>query len=95
MSAASRTSNSLTEKISIKKGQSGSIEIKAVNGSWRLVDPGEPWIQITPEKGEATGAQAASITVKVSAEATAGSTTNIGFLIEGETTPRYCTVTVN
>ena len=90
-----QTSNSLTEKISIKKGQSGSIEIKAVNGSWRLVDPGAPWIQITPEKGDATGAQEASITVKVSADVNAGSTTNIGFLIEGETTPRYCTVTVN
>lgn len=89
-----QTSNSLTKEISIKKGGSGTISIKAVNGSWRLVDPGAPWIQITPEKGEATGAQTTSITVKVSADASAGSTTNIGFLIEGETTPRYCTVTV-
>jgi len=89
-----QTSNSLTKEISIKKGGSGTISIKAVNGSWRLVDPGAPWIQITPEKGDATGAQEASITVKVSADVNAGSTTNIGFLIEGETTPRYCTVTV-
>ena len=89
-----QTSNSLTNEVSIKKGGSGSIEIKAVNGSWRLVDPGAPWIQITPEKGEATGAQTTSITVKISADVNAGSTTNIGFLIEGETTPRYCTVTV-
>ena len=89
-----QTSNSLTKKISISKGKSGTIKIKAVNGAWKLVDPGAPWIQITPEKGEATGAQEATITVKVSDKAVVGSTTNIGFKIEGENTLRYCTVTV-
>lgn len=89
-----QTSNSLTKKISISKGKSGTIKIKAVNGAWKLVNPGAPWIQITPEKGEATGAQEATITVKVSDKAVVGSTTNIGFKIEGENTLRYCTVTV-
>lgn len=89
-----QTSNSLTNEVSIKKGGSGTIKIKAVNGAWKLVDPGEPWIQITPEKGEATGAQEATITVKVSDKADVSSSTNIGFKIEGENTLRYCTVTV-
>lgn len=84
--------NSLTSTASVTKGGETTITITSVNGSWKLIDPGKPWLLVTPDKGEADKGRGTTITLKASAEAT-GSTT-IKFQIEGESTPRSCTVTV-
>lgn len=87
--------NSLTSSIMISTGGTAEITLRSVNGSWKLVDPGAPWLLVTPDKGEANGGDAQNnITLKVKAGTAVGSTTTISFQIEGETTVRTCTVTV-
>lgn len=84
--------NSLSSQAPVAKGGTTTITITSVNASWKLIDPGKPWLLVTPDKGEADKGRGTTITLKASAEAT-GSTT-IKFQIEGESTPRSCTVTV-
>lgn len=87
--------NSLTESVKISVGGSTGITLKSVNGSWKLVDPGAPWLLVTPDKGEANGGVANNnITLKVKAGTAVESTTTISFQIEGEATVRKCKVTV-
>lgn len=87
--------NSLTKSAKISVGGSTAITLKSVNGSWKLVDPGAPWLLVTPDKGDANGGVAESnITLKVKAGTAVGSTTTISFQIEGEETVRKCKVTV-
>lgn len=87
--------NSLTKSVKISVGGSTGITLKSVNGSWKLVDPGAPWLLVTPDKGEANGGVANNnITLKVKAGTTVGSKTTISFQIEGEAAVRKCNVTV-
>jgi hypothetical protein len=87
--------NLLTGNISISSGGTAYITLRSVNGSWKLVDPGAPWLIVTPDKGEANGGDASNnITLKVKSGTPINSTTTISFQIEGETSVRTCTVKV-
>mgnify|MGYP003445398195 FL=1 len=87
--------NSLTKSVSISSGGTAEITLRSVNGSWKLVDPGAPWLIVTPDKGEPNRGDANNnVTLKVKSGTAVGKTTNISFLIEGETSFRNCKVTV-
>lgn len=87
--------NFLTSSIEVVSGGTTSITLRSVNGSWKLVDPGAPWLLVTPDKGEQNGGDATNnITLKVKSGTEVGKTTNISFMIEGETSLRTCKVTV-
>lgn len=87
--------NLLTDNITVSSGGSAQITLRSVNGSWKLVDPGAPWLIVTPDKGEANGGDAENnITLKVKSGTPVNSTTTISFQIEGEKTVRTCTVKV-
>lgn len=87
--------NTLTGSAEVSVGGTSEITLKSVNGSWKLIDPGEPWLLVTPDKGEANGGAAENnITLKVKAGTPVGSTTMISFQIEGEVSVRKCKVTV-
>ena len=88
--------NSLTDQIPIssQEGSTTEITIKSVNADWELVDPGAPWLQVTPDKGSADKGQGTTITLKMLTEQPAGTTTTLVFQIANETEPRQCVVTV-
>jgi hypothetical protein len=87
--------NLLTDNITVSSGGSAQITLRSVNSSWKLVDPGAPWLIVTPDKGEANGGDAENnITLKVKSGTPVNSTTTISFQIEGEKTVRTCTVKV-
>ena len=87
--------NSLTKSVSISSGGTAEITLRSVNGSWKLVDPGAPWLIVTPDKGEPNRGDANNnVTLKVKSGTAVGKTTNISFLIEGETSFRNCKVKV-
>ena len=64
-----------------------------------MIDPGAPWLLVTPDKGEAD--KGAGTTIELIAaetfngQSTHGLSTVIKIQIEGEDEPRSCTVTVN
>ena len=87
--------NTLTSRVDVSEGGISEITLKSVNGSWKLIDPGAPWLLVTPDKGEADGGTAENnITLKVKTGTAVGSVTTISFQIEGEVSVRKCIVTV-
>lgn len=91
--------NSLSPNAQVTSGGSTTITVKSVNSSWKLIDPGAPWLLVTPDKGEAD--KGAGTTIELIAaetfngQSTHGLSTVIKIQIEGEDEPRSCTVTVN
>ena len=86
--------NSLTEAIGISYDETKIITIVSVNSDWELIDPGQPWLQVTPDKGTADKGQGTDITLKLLQDVDAGSKTTLVFKIANEMETRSCVVTV-
>ena len=89
--------NSLTPTASISraKGSTTTISIVSVNATWELVNPGAPWLQVTPDSGNADKGRGTTITLKMLKEMPSGTSTTLAFRIANETEDREVTVTVN
>ena len=86
--------NSLDEVQTIKKGEIKTINIVSVNADWELIDPGQPWLLVTPDKGTADKGNGTEITLKLIQDVEVGSQTTLVFKIANETETRSCVVTV-
>ena len=86
--------NYLAPSVSISYGVDMSINIRSVNADWELIDPGQPWLQVTPDKGSATKGQDFPIKLKLLEDVASGSTATLVFKIANETETRSCVVTV-
>ena len=86
--------NYLTPSVSISYGEDISINIRSVNADWELIDPGQPWLQVTPDKGSASKGQNIQINLKLLEDVASGSTATLVFKIANETETRSCVVTV-
>lgn len=89
--------NSLTSSASISstEGSMTTISIVSVNATWELVSPGAPWLQVTPDSGNADKGRGTTITLKMLKNMPSGTTTTLAFRIANETEDREVTVTVN
>lgn len=89
--------NSLTSSASISRtvGSTTTISIVSVNATWELVNPGAPWLQVTPDSGNADKGRGTTITLKMLKEMPSGTSTTLAFRIANETEDREVTVTVN
>ena len=87
--------NYVTPSVSISSGEDCYINIVSVNADWELIDPGEPWLQVTPDMGAATKGQKIQINLKLLDEnVPLGSTSTLVFKIANESEVRKCVVTV-
>lgn len=87
--------NYVTPSVSISSREDVYINIVSVNADWELIDPGEPWLQVTPDKGAATKGQKIQINLKLLDEnVPPGSTSTLVFKIANESEVRKCVVTV-
>ena len=87
--------NYVTPSVSISSREDFYINIVSVNADWELIDPGEPWLQVTPDKGAATKGQKIQINLKLLDENVPhGSTSTLVFKIANESEVRKCVVTV-
>lgn len=88
--------NSLSETATIRNtvGSTTTINIVSVNADWELIDPGKPWLQVTPDKGSADKGQGTRITLKMLEAEHSGETATLVFKIANETETRSCVVTV-
>lgn len=88
--------NSLSETATIRSAANSTttINIVSVNADWELIDPGKPWLQVTPDKGSADKGQGTRITLKMLEAGHSGETATLVFKIANETETRSCVVTV-
>ena len=88
--------NSLSETATIRNtvGSTTTINIVSVNADWELIDPGKPWLQVTPDKGSADKGAGTEITLKMLEAGHSGETATLVFKIANETETRSCVVTV-
>lgn len=88
--------NSLSETATIRSAANSTttINIVSVNADWELIDPGKPWLQVTPDKGSADKGQGTRITLKMLEARQSGETATLVFKIANETETRSCVVTV-
>ena len=88
--------NSLSETATIRNtvGSIMTINIVSVNADWELIDPGKPWLQVTPDKGSADKGAGTEITLKMLEAGHSGETATLVFKIANETETRSCVVTV-
>lgn len=85
--------NYVTPSVSISYVEDVYINIVSVNADWELIDPGEPWLQVTPDKGAATKGQKIQINLKLLDEnVPPGSTSTLVFKIANESEVRKCVV---
>ena len=88
--------NSLSETATIRNtvGSIMTINIVSVNADWELIDPGKPWLQVTPDKGSADKGAGTEITLKMLEAGHSGETATLVFKIANEQETRSCVVTV-
>ena len=86
--------NYLTPSVNISYGDDKTINIISVNADWELIDPGKPWLQVTPDKGSADKGAGTEITLKMLEAGHSGETATLVFKIANETETRSCVVTV-
>ena len=88
--------NSLSETATIRSAANSTttINIVSVNADWELIDPGKPWLQVTPDKGSADKGAGTEITLKMLEAGHSGETATLVFKISNETETRSCVVTV-
>ena len=85
---------SSTASIGNTVGSTTTINIVSVNADWELIDPGQPWLQVTPDKGSADKGAGTEITLKMLEAGHSGKTTTLVFKIANESEVRKCVVTV-
>lgn len=85
---------SSTASIGNTVGSTTTINIVSVNADWELIDPGKPWLQVTPDKGSADKGAGTEITLKMLEAGHSGETATLVFKIANETETRSCVVTV-
>ena len=85
---------SSTARIGNTVGSTTTINIVSVNADWELIDPGQPWLQVTPDKGSADKGAGTEITLKMLEDDHSGQTTTLVFKIANESEVRKCVVTV-
>lgn len=85
---------SSTARIGNTVGSTTTINIVSVNADWELIDPGQPWLQVTPDKGSADKGAGTEITLKMLEAGHSGKTTTLVFKIANESEVRKCVVTV-
>lgn len=85
---------SSTARIGNTVGSTTTINIVSVNADWELIDPGQPWLQVTPDKGSADKGAGTEITLKMLETGHSGETTTLVFKIANESEVRKCVVTV-
>lgn len=83
-----------TARIGNAVGSKTTINIVSVNADWELIDPGMPWLQVTPDKGTADKGQGTTITLKMLEAGHSGETATLVFKIANEQETRSCVVTV-
>ena len=83
-----------TTSIIHEKGSKTTFTIISVGGDWKLVEPGAPWIKVTPDCGGKTPLAGKSITIEIIGDNVAvGQSTTLSFKIDGEAEPRKIIVT--
>lgn len=70
------------------KGSETTFSIVSVGGGWKLVEPGAPWIKVTPDRGGKTPLAGEPITIRIIGDVNAYQTTTLSFQIDGEAEPR-------
>lgn len=89
--------NIVPETISLESaaGSQSVSMITSINQSWSVVDPGAPWVVMSPDVGEADNGNGTSVTFTAQSVNDTGKDrmTSIVIQIEGETTSRTIIVT--
>lgn len=86
--------NDLPKSTSIRhgKGSETTFSIVSVGGGWKLVEPGAPWIKVTPDRGGKTPLAGQPITIRIIGDINPNQATTLAFQIDGEAEPRKITI---